>query len=243
MSNILITLCARGGSKGVPGKNIKPLCGKALIQYSIETADKFISCNKKDNIKIALSTDDALILEISKTLNIETNYIRPQHLATDSAGKVETIKHLLAYEEEKEGITYDYVLDLDVSAPLRTVEDLNTSLDILKNNEEAYNLFSVSSAHRNPYFNMVEMGEDGYFKLIKPTIGDVLSRQKAPPVYDLNASFYFYKRVFFEKGFNSVLTDKSLAFEVPHICFDIDKKIDFEIMEFLISSNKLDFEL
>lgn len=242
MTNILITFCARGGSKGVPKKNIKILCGKPLIQYSIDTANKFA---KNDALKctLALSTDDDDILQISKELGLETKYKRPEYLATDGAGKVETIAHLLEYEELKSGVKYDYVLDLDVSAPLRTVIDLQEAFTLINGNEKALNLFSVSKAHRNPYFNMVEQGDDGYFKLIKPLSKDVLSRQNAPVVYDLNASFYFYKRVFFDQGFKSVLTDRSLIYEVPHLCFDIDNMIDFEIMEFLISTNKLGFEL
>ena len=242
MTKILITLCARGGSKGVPMKNIKPLCGKPLIQYSIETARKFAK-NKLFDCTLALSTDDDLILQKANELGLNTTYIRPEYLSTDTAGKVETIAHLLDFEEKIANSTFDYVLDLDVSAPLRTVEDLTNAFQIIENDTNAFNLFSVSKAHRNPYFNMVELGEDGYFKLIKKLPNAILSRQKAPIVYDLNASFYFYKRVFFENGFKSVLTERTLIYEVPHVCFDIDHQIDFEIMEFLISNNKLGFEL
>lgn len=239
---ILITLCARGGSKGVPLKNIKPLCGKPLIQYSLETARKFIDENKYDCI-IAISTDDNLILDIMNDLGVKTSYIRPEYLSTDGAGKVETIAHLLEYEEEKNNCKFDYILDLDVSSPLRTVEDLNNAFKIIQEDKDAINLFSVSKAHRNPYFNMVEIAEDGYYKLIKPLDKDILSRQKAPKVYDLNASFYFYKKSFFDNGYKSVLTPKALIYEVPHVCFDIDEMIDFEIMDFLIKNNKLGFEI
>ncbi|MBP6385385.1 MAG: acylneuraminate cytidylyltransferase family protein [Pseudarcicella sp.] len=239
---ILITLCARGGSKGVPLKNIKPLCGKPLIQYSLETARKFIDENKYDCI-IAISTDDNLILDIMNDLGVKTSYIRPEYLSTDAAGKVETIAHLLEYEEEKNNCKFDYILDLDVSSPLRTVEDLNNAFKIIQEDKDAINLFSVSKAHRNPYFNMVEIAEDGYYKLIKPLDKDILSRQKAPKVYDLNASFYFYKKSFFDNGYKSVLTPKALIYEVPHVCFDIDEMIDFEIMDFLIKNNKLGFEI
>jgi CMP-N-acetylneuraminic acid synthetase len=121
--------------------------------------------------------------------------------------------------------------------------DLIRAMDIIVNDYEAYNLFSVSDAHRNPYFNMVELGEDGYFKLVKQIPSDIFSRQTAPPVYDLNASFYFYKRIFFEQNFKTVITPQTQIFKVDHICFDIDSILDFDIMEFLISQNKLDFDL
>lgn len=242
MTKILITFCARGGSKGVPMKNIKPLAGKPLIQYSIETAKKFAE-NTKHSCTLALSTDDDAILNVAQSLGLNTEYRRPQILATDTAGKVDTIAHLLEYEEGRANQKYDYILDLDVSSPLRTVNDLIEAFEIIKNDTAAFNLFSVSKANRNPYFNMVEQGEDGYYKLVKPLEGSILSRQKAPLVYDLNASFYFYRRSFFELGFRSVFTAKTLIYEVKHICFDIDHQIDFEIMDFLISSKKLDFEL
>jgi CMP-N,N'-diacetyllegionaminic acid synthase len=242
MKKILITLCARGGSKGVPMKNIKLLHGKPLIQYSIDTAKKFAISNQND-CTLALSTDDDLILNTAKEFGLETNYKRPEYLATDSAGKVDTIAHLLAYEENERGLKYDYVLDLDVSAPLRSVEDLNNAFKIVENDKDVFNLFSVSKAHRSPYFNMVESADDGYFQLVKPLSNSILARQNAPIVYDLNASFYFYKRVFFEHGFKSVMSPKALIYEVPHICFDIDNLIDFDIMEFLISNHKLDFDL
>lgn len=244
MKNVLITLCARGGSKGVPNKNVKLLNGKPLLQYSIETAKKFSAANNhRFSCTIVTSSESEQIIDMARSLGISNDYIRPEQLATDSAGKVETISHLLTATEKSTFITYDYILDLDVSAPLRSVDDLNNALHILENDMAAFNLFSVSTAHRNPYFNMVEQGSDGYYKLVKPINNHILSRQKAPVVYDLNASFYYYRRCFFDEGFVSVLTEKALIYEVNHICFDIDNMIDFEIMEFLISQNKLDFDL
>ncbi len=242
MSNILITLCARGGSKGVPNKNIKNLCGKPLIQYSIETAKKFSEAIS-DKCKIALSTDDERILTVASQCGLDTEYVRPKELATDISGKVDVISHLVNYEEQLIDQKYDLIIDLDVSSPLRSIEDLIRAMDIIVNDSGAYNLFSVSDAHRNPYFNMVELGEDGYFNLIKKLPSGVFSRQAAPLVYDLNASFYFYKRSFFEQNFRTVLTPKTQVYKVNHVCFDIDSILDFEIMEFLISENKLDFTL
>jgi CMP-N-acetylneuraminic acid synthetase len=242
MSNILITLCARGGSKGVPNKNIKKLCGKPLIQYSIEVANEF-SNTIPDKCKISLSTDDENILSVASQCGLDTDYIRPAELATDTSGKVDVINHLVAYEEQLIGEKYDLVIDLDVSSPLRNKMDLIRAMDVIVNDSEAYNLFSVSDAHRNPYFNMVEKGTDGYFKLIKQLPANIFSRQTAPEVYDLNASFYIYKRAFFENNFNTVITPKAQIFMIDHICFDIDTMLDFDIMEFLISQNKLDFDL
>jgi CMP-N,N'-diacetyllegionaminic acid synthase len=238
--NILITICARGGSKGVPRKNIRLLNGKPLIAYSIEIAKKF---SQKFASSIALSTDDEEIKIVAEQFGVKTDYYRPDRFSNDVAGKVETIEHLLLYEEEKARLTYDYILDLDVSAPMRTLDDLFEAFELLIANNDAYNLFSVSPPHKNPYFNMVELSDEGYYKLVKPSGKNLLTRQSAPKVYDINASFYFYRRTFFDRKFKSVLTEKAMAYVVNHMSFDIDETIDFEIMEFLVTNNKLDFKL
>lgn len=238
--NILITICARGGSKGIPGKNIKPISGKPLISYSIEVAKKFA---EKYNAKIAISTDDNAIRLAAEACGIFTDYVRPDFLATDSAGKFDTIKDLVIYEESLAGHRYDFVLDLDVTSPLRTLEDLEKAFEIISNSE-AITLFSVNPAARNPYFNMVEQKENGFYSLIKTNPdGSALTRQSAPKVYDLNASFYWYKRIFLDLSFKTAITDKSLIYEMDHICFDLDHPIDFTFMEFLLQNDKLDFKL
>lgn len=239
METILITICARGGSQGVPGKNIKLLNGKPLIAYTIEQAKKFaneFSCD------IGLSTDSQEIKDVCAQFGIHTSYLRPIELATSEAGKIGVIKALKENEEQKREMTYDFVIDLDVTAPLRTIDDLKEAFNILKNNQEALNIFSVSPANRNPYFNMVELQENGYVKLVKEN-GKTLSRQKAPIVYDMNASFYIFKSRFFTDKNISSITDKSLAFVMDHICFDIDHPVDFEIMNFLVSNNLTGIEL
>ena len=239
--NILITLCARGGSKGIPGKNIKSLAGKPLITYSIDLT-KILK--DKWGAKIALSTDDSEIKDVAAAHGVQTEYVRPEFLATDSAGKIDTIKDLLLYEESLVDFKYDFVLDLDVTSPLRTLQDIEKSLELLITNSKAKNLFSVNNAARNPYFNMVEENSNGFYSLVKTSVnGDLMTRQSAPKVYDLNASFYWYRRTFFDSGSKSAITDRSLIFTMDHICFDLDHKIDFDFLEFLINNNKLDFEL
>jgi CMP-N,N'-diacetyllegionaminic acid synthase len=237
--NILITICARGGSKGIPGKNIKMLHGKPLICYTIDVAKAF---SRNFNCKIALSTDEGKIKETASKFGVETIYDRPAKLSTDSAGKIATIYDLLKHEEDVAGLEYDYVLDLDVTSPLRTLKDLEIAFSILVKDPDALNLFSVNNAARNPYFNMVEQQDDGYYNLVKDK-GIITGRQSAPKVFDLNASFYFYRRDFFRTSFPSVFTDRSLVYVMPHICFDLDHLIDFVFLEFLLEKGKLDFEL
>lgn len=235
---ILITLCARGGSKGIPGKNIRMINGAPLISYSINHARQFASIFAGD---ITLSTDSTEIKEVSSQYGIQTDYVRPGYLSTDNAGKVETIAHVLAYEEQQRKQAYDFVLDLDVSSPLRNIADLIDAFAIIKADPEAFNLFSVNSANRNPYFNMVEQQENGYFSLVKK--GEFLTRQSAPPVYDMNASFYFFRRSFFDIQNPTTISSRSLIYMMPHICFDLDHSVDFDFMEYLLMNNKIGFDL
>ena len=239
--NILITICARGGSKGIPGKNIKELNGKPLIAYSIAHATEFAA---KYNCDIALSTEDDKIRQVASQNGLHTTYIRPSNLATDDAGKVPVISSLLSYEEEVRGKKYDYVLDLDVSAPMRTLEDLEKAFAILKKDSNALNIFSVGVAGKNPYFNLVEKSlEDNYFKVSKELPGGVKSRQEAPEVFAINGSLYFYTKAFFEEELKGAITRRSLIFEMEHECFDLDLPEDFNYLEYLISNNKLDYKI
>jgi CMP-N,N'-diacetyllegionaminic acid synthase len=239
---VLITLCARGGSKGIPKKNIRLLNGVPLIGYSIHSAEQFKNAIN-DVVDIALSTDSFEIKEVAKELGLTTEYTRPDFLAGDSAGKVDAIKDVKDYYEKINNKKYDYVLDLDISSPLRTLEDLITAYVLIKGNEQSLNLFSVSKANKNPYFNLVEKGEDGFFHLSKKISNGVLSRQSAPNVYELNASFYFYKKAFFDQGFKTVYSGKAMIYEMDHICFDLDHEIDFSFMEFLLFNNRLGFKI
>ena len=240
--NVLITICARGGSKGIPGKNIKMMNGKPLINYTIELVKKIAP---KLNAKITLSTDNFEIKQAAEKCNLFTNYVRPSILATDTAGKMETINDVLIFEESLLKIQYDYILDLDVTSPLRTEKDVLDAFEMFKKNEDAISLFSVNDGARNPYFNMVEEQESGYYNLIKYTSDRVIpkSRQTSPKVYDLNASFYWYRRSFFNQNLNSAINDKSMIYKMEHICFDLDYEIDFLFMEFLLKNKKLDFDL
>lgn len=233
--NILVSICGRGGSKGIPGKNIKAINGKPLIAYTIETALSFTKINNAD---LGLSTDDAQIKSVAADFGLYTTYTRPESLATDSAGKIPVIRDLMDYEEKKRQKTYDYVLDLDITSPLRNIEDLVAAFKIIEADEQALNLFSVNPCNRNPYFNMVEKCENGYYCLVKDAT--FTTRQSAAVVYDLNASFYFFRRAFFSES-TKTISPRSLIYVMPHICFDLDHPLDFEFMEYLMVNKKLDF--
>lgn len=235
----LVTICARGGSKGIPGKNIKIINGKPLIAYTIDLANQV---KEMLSAKVSISTDDLGIKNIAESLGIFTEYNRPDYLASDQAGKIDTIIDLLKYEESLIENQYDYILDLDITSPLRNINDIIDSFKILENNKNAETLFSVNIANRNPYFNMVEENKNGFYSLVKTTSdGFIMTRQSAPKVFELNASFYWYRRKFFDSNAKSPITSKSLIYKMPHMCFDLDHKIDFEFMEYLLVNNKIDF--
>lgn len=234
---ILITVCARGGSKGIPGKNIRLLNGRPLIAYTLDTAVLFATKYQAD---ITVNSDSDEIKQVAQGLGISSTYVRPAELATDNAGKLDAIEDVLHFEEKTRQKKYDYILDLDVTSPLRNMEDLDAAFQMILQDAQGLNLFSVNHANRNPYFNMVELQPNGYYGLIKN--GHFLTRQSAPQVYDLNASFYFYKRVFFNEK-TPVINEHTMIYVMPHACFDLDHPIDFEFMEYLMMNNKLGFEL
>lgn len=238
---ILITICARGGSKGILGKNIKLINGKPLIDYTIQVAQQFQQ--KQNNVSIELSTDSEEILKVAEGCGLKSDYRRPEYLTGDTVGKIDAIKDVLLWKEKTDHCSYDYILDMDVTSPLRNLQDLRVAFEIIQKTDEAVNLFSVSPANRSPYFNMVEQKDNGFFAQVKQPEGLVLTRQSAPKVYDMNASFYYYKRAFFELGYKGAITDKSIIYEMPHTCFDLDHPIDFDILSYLMENNKLDFAL
>lgn len=239
--NIIISICARGGSKGIPGKNIKMLNGLPLIAYTIKAAKAFAS--KYPGTDIGLSTDSIEIKETAAAHNLSTDYLRPAVLGGDHVGKMGVLRHLMEYHEAKNDKEYDYLIDLDVTSPLRTLEDIENALKRLEAAPDMLNIFSVSPPGRNPYFNMVEEMADGSVQLVKKPEKPFMSRQEAPAVYDMNASIYVFRRACFTRKLSSSITERSLAYLMEHLCFDLDNPLDFEIMNFLLRENKLDFKL
>lgn len=231
MSNILITICARGGSKGIPGKNIKPVGGRPLLSYTVDVALKFA---KKYDCELILSTDSPEILRVGKECGIETDYRRPDYLANDTCGKPDVIKDALIWVEAKNQKHYDLVIDLDVTSPIRTLQDIEKSVEMLQQNNEALTIFSVNPCARNPYFNMVQKNQDGFYSVVLG--GQYKTRQSAPKVYDMNASIYVYRREALMYDTPKAVTEKSLIYVMDHICFDLDEPSDYDYLSYLIDN-------
>lgn len=234
---ILVTIAARGGSKGVKNKNIRELCGKPLIAYTIEQALKWGKASK-----VLVSTDSLEIAETAKKFGAEVPFLRPPNLSTDTAPKVPVIRHAWSEAEKIYGETYDFVVDLDATAPLRMLADLEASLKTAVE-KQSNMLFSVVSAHKNPYFNMVELDSAGYARLSKKLKETVTRRQDAPKVYDLNASIYVYSREFLMGDSITVFTDKSVVHVMNELSgVDIDREVDFKFVEFLLKERLWKFD-
>ena len=170
MSNILCTICARGGSKGVKNKNIKELNGKPLIAYTIEQA-------KDSNLfeHIVISTDSDDIANIAKKYGAEVFFKRSEEMATDTAGKLDVIRDAFKRSEEYYNRTFDYLIDLDATAPLRSVEDIIDSFNQFKENNND-NLITAMPSRRSPYFNLVEQDKDGKVYLSKKLDNSIVRR-------------------------------------------------------------------
>ena len=235
--NILISVCARGGSKGIPGKNLKSLNGKPLIDYTLGFINELKGIIEFD---LYFSTDDQKIKTHLINEGYEVPNIRDKTLAMDHTPKIDVIRNVLLNAERLYGKTYDYVIDLDVTSPLRNQNDILEALNRLKKDENALNIFSVNKSRKNPYFNMIEKKEDGYFKKVI-TKDNITGRQQAPEVFELNASFYILTNAFLKGDYIKMVTERSLIYEMPHICFDIDEPEDFKLMEAVLQNNLFQF--
>ena len=232
--NILGTICARGGSKGVKNKNVRDLAGKPLIAYTIEYFKKWSKANR-----IVCSTESKIIENIARKYGADIPCTRPKELAYNTADKLHALQHIVKFCEQQENIKYDIIVDLDPTAPLRKKEFLEEAFDRFMKSD-ANNLYSVCKAHKNPYFNMVELDKNGYAFLCKKS--DVVRRQDAKNVYELNASIYIYNRDFLLKT-NSIHSDKTIIYEMPELAsIDIDTEIDFQFVEYLIKNEVFKFD-
>jgi len=228
--NVLCTICARGGSKGVVNKNIKSLCGKPLIAHSIE---QLTAWNHRPK-KIIVSTDSKEIADVAIKFGADVPFFRPDYLATDAAPKIPVIRHAWQETEKIYNEKYDLVIDIDPTAPVRKLSDIDNVIEVYKK-KHAWNVFSVVKARKNPYFNMVELTGDGVAQISKKMVSSIARRQDAPAVYDMNASIYLYSREFLcRDDLVSHFTEKTYVYEMDDIsAFDIDREIDFKFIEFL----------
>ena len=234
----ICTIAARGGSKEVKNKNIRKILNKPLLAHTIIQAKKsgLFDC-------IAFSSDSALILKLAQKWGADQLINRPSELATDKAPKVPVIQHCVTEAEKRLDIKFDIIVDLDVTAPLRIIDDIKSAVLLFENTSEASNLVTGSKSRKSPYFNLIELNENGYVRRSKTLNAPIAGRQESPPCYDMNASIYVYRRsTFFEEFDKTCLIDKTIIFEMPEErSIDIDTKLDFQIVEYLMNKNSSNY--
>lgn len=231
--NILFTLCGRAGSKGVKGKNARDFLDVPLVWYSMANIalymEKYVA---SDNIKVVLNTDSEPLKELVKRVKDlpVTILHREESLAGDRVPKVAVILDCLKRAEEMFACKFDMVVDLDITSPLRTVQDVKNAIDRKRQRPEVDVVYSVTPSRRNPYFNMVKE-ENGFFCKAIPS--NFTTRQEAPVFYDMNASIYAYspdalrnkeQATFFNSNCDAVvMKDTGIL--------DIDSEEDYELMQ------------
>jgi CMP-N-acetylneuraminic acid synthetase len=218
---------ARGGSKGLPGKNIKPFNGKPLIAWSIESA---LASAHIDTVYV--STDSPDIAEVARQYGAEVPFIRPAELAGDTSAEWLAWRHALNFLAENGGRCPDVMVSLPATAPLRSVADIDRCIELF-NNTHPDCVITVTAAHHNPYFNMVRKLPDGTVDLCISGEGKINRRQDVPEIYDITTVAYVVDTRY-------VMTRDSLfegtvrMVEVPaERGIDIDTPLDFAIAEYL----------
>lgn len=220
---------ARGGSKGLPGKNIKPLKGIPLIAWSIMSAKGVERIDR-----IIVSTDDSKIANIALQYGAEVPFLRPSVLATDHSPEWLSWRHALEYLNKSEGYQPDIMLSLPATSPLRSLEDINKCIDLYLE-EPIDGVITVSEASRNPYFNMIKEDENGYSKVVCCPEAPIFRRQDAPNVYDMNTVCYVINPSFVFKSL-SLMSGTIKCVKIPKTrSIDIDDLLDFKMAEILIS--------
>ena len=226
----LIIIPARGGSKGIPHKNIKPLNGKPLIQYTIDVARQIVS-----DEDICVSTDDQKIIKVVEDYGLKVPFIRPAELASDTAGTYEVLLHAIDFYEAH-GKQYDCVLLLQNTSPFRTAEHVKQAMTLYK--PEIDMVVSVNEIASNPYYNCFEVGDDGY---LKKTLDSTMftRRQDAPKTYEYNGAIYIFNLQRLKETHYGNFT-KRVMYEMDRLhSVDLDTIMDWKYAEFIIKENLL----
>ena len=227
---IICFIGARGGSKGVPGKNIRTLGDKPLIAHTIE---KSLDSNLFDHVIV--STEDPEIAKIAKQYGAEVPFMRPKNLAKDTTGFAEVMIHGIT-KLKKLGYEFDIFVNRDCTVPFIRNSDIKKAINLFKK-KNPHAVYGVYQQHFNPYFNIMEKDSSGFLKICKKLKNRPKSRQEAPAVYQLNGLFVFDVNIFLK--YKTPILPKSLPVEIPSECgLMIDTEIEFKLAE-LIFKNKL----
>ena len=227
---ILTIIPARGGSKGIPRKNIKPLNGKPLIHYTIDVARAIV-----DDEDICVSTDDAEIISVVEHYGLKVPFVRPAQLATDTAGTYEVLLHALDFYE-KRGKEYDVVLLLQNTSPFRTAEQVEKALSLYRNDVDM--VVSVKECSANPYYCVFEENSEGYLHICKGD-GNITRRQDAPKVYEYNGAIYAINPISLKKMPLNKFAHRVKFVMDEQSSLDLDTMADWHLAEVLMGGGNL----
>ena len=226
MENVLIIIPARGGSKGIPKKNIKELNGKPLIYYSIDIARSVTS-----DENICVSTDSDEIMECVEKYGLKVPFKRPDELATDHIGTNEVLLHALRFYEDK-GKKIDTILLLQPTSPFRKVQHIIEAYRLYS--DELDMLVSVKETAANPYYNCFEENQNGYLVISKGD-GKLERRQDAPKAYEYNGSIYIINpQSLKEKGLSGMSKIAKYEMDVFY-SVDLDTMFDWKLAELMLA--------
>ncbi len=225
-------ICARGGSKGVPGKNIRPLAGRPLIGWAIQTALQVERISS-----VIVSTDSSEIAEVAKQQGAVVPFMRPAELAQDDSPEWNVWQHALRYLKKTGNEDIPGLIVVPATAPLRNSEDLERCLDAYEK-DDCDCVITVTDAHRSPYFNMVTEGMDGFSRLVIDPMEKVFRRQDVPITYDMTTVAYVARPDFVLKA-DGLFKGRVKSIHIPlKRALDIDNEHDFRIAEFLMNLNR-----
>lgn len=218
----------RAGSKGVPGKNLRPVAGIPMFGHSLRQA---VASGLFE--EVVVSSDSVEILRLAPGFGATGVVVRPPELATDTSGKVPAIAHSVLETERRTGKLFDVCVDLDATSPLRFVADIRNAVEMFESSE-AESLITGSEARRNPYFNLVEEQANGTVAVSKKPPKDVLRRQDAPRSFDMNGSIYVWRRDSLVRE-PVVFYPSTILYEMPpERSIDVDSELDFRIVTWLM---------
>ena len=225
----LYVIPARGGSKGIPHKNIKPLAGKPLIGYSIDVARQLAADDD-----ICLTTDDPDIAATAESMGLNVPFLRPASLATDTCGTYEVLIHALDYYRDR-GIDYDTLVLLQPTSPMRTADDVRAALALYSLDIDM--VVTVKEAASNPYYNCYETDNDGFLHISKGD-GGYTRRQDAPKVWEYNGAVYVINVESLRLMPLSAFTRRRMSVMPAERSVDLDTPVDWLIAEKLIENSK-----
>jgi len=229
---VLAVIPARGGSKGVPRKNIKKLNGVELIGYTIKAA-----IESDYLIDTVVSTDDPEIAEISKSFGAQVPFIRPKELASDDSQSAPVIEHALDFMEKSKKIKYDAILMLQPTSPLRTSQHIKESLDLFTS-QECDSVVSIVSVGGNHPFRMKRLINNQLVNYIDQGFWDMSPRQSLPEVYIRNGAIYLISRDAFKRS-NQLIGENCLGYVMNDSeSTNIDTPIDLKIAELLLKEKE-----